>query len=167
MVRVEAGDRQRRLACNRSNIFLIDHAVLIYHERANSGYSIFRGPRHQTEPANKLTFNEVIVRSFRRIGALPIENAKIVSVVRFGLSLLRTVPGGPGETLGYQRLARAFPIQPVLPAGRTHETGGVLQHYILVAILRSILHLRLDVPVANFDSIKFVSADAPDRKSVV
>src|ERR1039458_8546808 len=88
MVRVEAGDRQRRLAWNRRNIFLIDHAVLIHHKRVNSGRSIFGGPRHQTEPANKFTFNQVIVRSLRRISSLSIENAEIVSVVGFGLSLL-------------------------------------------------------------------------------
>ena len=102
MVRVEAGDRQRRLAWNRRDIFLINHAVLIHHERVDSSHSIFCGPRHQPEPANKLTFYEVIVRSLRRVGALPIENVEIVSVVRFGLSLLRTVPCCPGEALGNQ-----------------------------------------------------------------
>jgi hypothetical protein len=79
MVGVEAGYRQRRLAGKRRNISLIDDATLNHDERVNSGHSIFRGPRYQAETANKLTFNEVIVRSLRRVGALPIEDASALS----------------------------------------------------------------------------------------
>src|ERR1035438_1440321 len=100
IVGVEAGYRRQWLAGNRRNVFLIDYAVLVHDERVNSRCSIFGGPRYQAEPANQHVLSDVNVRSAGRIGALPIKNPEIISLVGLGVSLLGSIPFSLGEALG-------------------------------------------------------------------
>jgi hypothetical protein len=76
----------------------------------NSSHSILGRPRHQTESAEKLVFDQVVMRALRGIGTLPSENPEIISVVGFGQTFADAVPSRLGKACGNQRVAFAFPI---------------------------------------------------------
>src|SRR5579862_2028392 len=100
------------------------------------------------------------MRTTMCVWPLSIENPEIISVIRLGCALLGTLPRRVCQTRWDQRLAGVFPIQPVAPAGSTHEPRRVLQHPILIPILGSIFLLRVYVPATDLNGIQFVGAYA-------
>src|SRR5262245_16922747 len=62
-IRIELLDRASQRLGLRTQILLVDDAVLIHQERHHTGHAVFGGERHHREASDQMAVGQVIVRS--------------------------------------------------------------------------------------------------------
>src|SRR5215475_10961845 len=121
LVGIETNHLPRECAGHRAKIFLIHNAVVIHDERLHSRYPVLFREGNERESADHFPFDNVIRSAARRIGALRLENAEVITVIwdRFGAG--GKSGGSVGKGFRNQRVGLAFPIKAIFLTRRTAD----------------------------------------------
>ena len=121
LVGIEMSHLPRERAGHRAKIFLIHNAVLIHDERLHSRYPVLFREGNERESADHFPFDNVIRTAAWRIGALRLENAEVITVIRDRFGACSKSGGSIGKGLRNQGVGLTLPIQTNFLSRRTAD----------------------------------------------
>src|SRR5215212_7279461 len=146
LVRVEAVYFYRRFERVRAEVFLVDHAVVTYHEGLHPCDAVLRRRGDEREAADHRALHEEVQLAERRGRPLPLQHLEVVAVE--GLVFAREAfVKSERELLADDpapRAVRVLPRKPVLRARRAEDVLRVLVNVVALARLERVFVLRLD-----------------------
>src|SRR5215471_4048715 len=166
LIRVETLHLLKFFETPRSEILVIDNAVLANNESSHSGYAIFGGSSDQGKASYHHVFHQIVHLTERRRWTLPFQNFEEVAVVGLGATGI-TLFDCRGNFLADRASPGAIgvlPGQAVLLAGRADDPLCVLVYFVPLAFLEGVVVLRLHITVTNLDRVQFIGANASVEK---
>src|SRR5580704_5411657 len=161
-IRVVELHRRGDLGSIRSQVLLVNDAVVADDKCLYSRNAVFRRPGNQREAADHGAFHYIVEFSERRCWALALQSFEMVAVVglrfvcvAFFDSFGDRVPNGSALSP-----VRIPPSQTILFAGRTDNALSVLINAAIVVNFRSVFLLSLRIATADDDRIQFVASYA-------
>src|ERR1035438_2815986 len=81
LARIEADHLASQHARSEAQVFFVDLALMVHHERLDAGHSVFGGIGNQRETADHFVFHHEVHRAALGIGTLRLQYAEVIALV--------------------------------------------------------------------------------------